>query len=121
MKILIDMNLSPDWRAPFQSEGWESIHWSEVGDYSASDEMIMSWAREHGFIVFTHDLDFSTLLAITKDTGPSVIQMRTQDVLPSSQAQRVIMAIKLHQEALREGAILTIDITRQRVRRLPLR
>jgi predicted nuclease of predicted toxin-antitoxin system len=121
MKILIDMNLSPNWCAVFRAEGWEAIHWSEVGDYTASDEAIMSWAREREFIVFTHDLDFSTLLALTKDASPSVIQMRTQDVLPSSHAQLVIRSIKRYQEALQEGAILTIDIARQRVRRLPLR
>jgi len=71
--------------------------------------------------MFTHDLDFSTLLALTKDASPSVIQMRTQDVLPNSHAQLVIRSIKRYQEALQEGAILTIDIARQRVRRLPLR
>jgi predicted nuclease of predicted toxin-antitoxin system len=37
MKILIDMNLSPSWCAVFRAEGWEAIHWSEVGDYTASD------------------------------------------------------------------------------------
>lgn len=121
MKILVDMNLSPDWCALFRAEGWESVHWSEVGDYAASDETIMAWARENGFIVFTHDLDFSTLLSFTKDASPSVIQMRTQDVLPSSRAQLVVQSIKRYQEALQEGAILTIDIARQRVRRLPLR
>ena len=39
----------------------------------------MAWARENGYVVFTHDLDFGTLLALTRDAGPSVIQVRTHE------------------------------------------
>jgi predicted nuclease of predicted toxin-antitoxin system len=53
MKILIDMNLSPDWVKVLEEAGWESVHWSMVGDMRAPDDVIMSWARENGYIVFT--------------------------------------------------------------------
>lgn len=32
-------------------------------------------------VAFTHDLDFSALLAATQATGPSIIQVRAEDVL----------------------------------------
>ena len=32
MKILIDMNLSPEWVAVFENHGWSAVHWSTVGD-----------------------------------------------------------------------------------------
>jgi predicted nuclease of predicted toxin-antitoxin system len=32
MKILIDMNLSPDWVAAFAAKEIESIHWSVAGN-----------------------------------------------------------------------------------------
>jgi predicted nuclease of predicted toxin-antitoxin system len=51
VKILIDMNLSPDWVKVLQKAGWEAIHWSTVGDMRAADEIIMSFARENGYIV----------------------------------------------------------------------
>jgi predicted nuclease of predicted toxin-antitoxin system len=57
MKIVIDMNLSPDWVKVLQDAGLEAVHWSTMGDIRAADEVIMSWARENEFIVFTHDLD----------------------------------------------------------------
>jgi predicted nuclease of predicted toxin-antitoxin system len=82
MKILIDMNHSPDWVKVLEGAGWESAHWSTVGDMRATDEVIMTWAREHDYIVFTHDLDFGVLLALTQAESPSVIQVRTQDVFP---------------------------------------
>ena len=73
MKIIIDMNLSPDWVAAFAFQNIESIHWSIVGDRRAEDEEIMIYARTHGYIVFTHDLDFGTILALTQAESPSVI------------------------------------------------
>ena len=56
MKFLIDMNLSPDWIDVLTAEGWEAVHWSTVGTHRATDESIMAWAREQGFVVVTHDL-----------------------------------------------------------------
>jgi predicted nuclease of predicted toxin-antitoxin system len=37
MKLLIDMNLSPDWVEVFQQQGWQALHWSTVGDLRAMD------------------------------------------------------------------------------------
>ena len=82
MKILIDMNLSPEWVAVFKENGFEAVHWSQVGDQRASDRKIMQWARAKGHVVFTNDLDFGAILAATHAQGPSVIQVRTQDVTP---------------------------------------
>ena len=31
MKVLIDMNLSPEWVGFLEREGHQAIHWSEVG------------------------------------------------------------------------------------------
>ncbi len=60
MKLLIDMNLSPAWVEVFEQQGWQAFHWSTVGDPRATDKFIMGWARENGYVVFTHDLDFGT-------------------------------------------------------------
>lgn len=84
MKVLIDVNLSPEWCNYLRASGIEAIHWSTVGALTASDEEIMRFACENGYIVFTHDLDFSTILALTGDDGPSVVQMRTQDVMAAA-------------------------------------
>lgn len=69
MKLLIDMNLSPDWVEVLNQEGWEAVHWREIGDPRAADVVIMEWARSNGYTVFTHDLDFGTLLAATRAQG----------------------------------------------------
>ncbi|MDJ0673802.1 MAG: DUF5615 family PIN-like protein [Calothrix sp. MO_167.B42] len=41
MKILIDMNLSPDWVGVFERYNIEAIHWSTIGEPSAKDTVIM--------------------------------------------------------------------------------
>ncbi len=114
------MNLSPDWVPLLRANGFEAVHWSVVGAYDAPDTEIMQWARDHGGVVFTHDLDFGILLAHSKHGGPSVIQVRTQDVSPEHLCPIVLSALRAHGQALESGALLTIDESRSRVRILPL-
>lgn len=82
--------------------------------------MVMAWARDNGYVVFTHDLDFGALLALTRAAGPSVVQVRAHDVLPVHLEQVVVTAIRTYESQLREGAIVTVDETRGRVRVLPI-
>lgn len=56
------MNLSPEWQTLLSKNHHEAIHCSSIGDHNALDKVIMQWARENGFIVFTNDLDFGILL-----------------------------------------------------------
>ena len=121
MKILIDMNLPPRWAKVFAAESWEALHWSEVGAPTASDREIMAWARNNDYIVFTHDLDFSALLATTQGEGPSVIQVRTQNVLPEAIGTLVINAMKQFHHELEKGALITIEPHRARSRILPFK
>ena len=115
------MNLSPEWVQVFEGFGWEAAHWSSVGDISAPDTMIMQCARERDFAVFTHDLDYGTLLFVTKASSPSVIQLRAEDVRPSRMAAVVSAAIEASTQELLHGALVTIDPRKKRVRLLPFR
>jgi predicted nuclease of predicted toxin-antitoxin system len=120
MKILIDMNLSPDWVAAFTAENIESVHWSSAGDPRAEDTEIIDYALANDFIVFTHDLDFGTILALTQAAGPSVIQVRTQNILPSSLAKTLISVVRDNKSTLEQGALIVVDEARAKIRILPL-
>ena len=120
MKILVDMNLSPEWCAAFAAEGWSAVHWSSLGDARAPDRVILEWARANGHVLFTHDLYFSAILAATQGSAPSVIQVRTQDVMPDAMGALVIAAIRKYQAHLEAAAIVSLDQARARVRILPL-
>ncbi len=120
MKLLIDMNLSPDWSEVFIKQGWQAVHWSSVGDPRATDQVLMDWARTNGYVVFTHDLDFGTLLALTYARGPSVIQVRAQDIMPATLGDRVVSIVRQYESVLERGVLITIDETKARVRILPI-
>ena len=78
MKLLIDMKLSPRWVRLLADAGIESAHWSELGSGDAPDVEIMAFAKAHDYVVFTHDLDFSAILAATHGDKPSVVQVRSE-------------------------------------------
>jgi len=120
MKILVDMNLSPDWVDVLIESGFEAVHWSAVGDPRAGDQVILDWARANSYIVFTHDLDFGTLLASTQAESPSVIQVRTQDVAPAHLSNIVVAALRNYKSQLEEGALIVLDEGKSRARILPL-
>jgi predicted nuclease of predicted toxin-antitoxin system len=54
MKVLIDMNLSPAWVQALDDHGFEALHWSSVGDGRAPDSVVLAWAKDNGYIVFTN-------------------------------------------------------------------
>ena len=89
-KLLVDVNLSPEWVPVLQKYGWQAVHWSLVGDPRASDRVIMDWAAARDYVVFTHDLDFGTMLALS------------------------------HEADLSSGALVVVDEKRNRVRVLPI-
>lgn len=120
IRLLIDMNLSPDWVEALATQGWDSIHWSTVGDPRAPDRTIMEWARDNAYVVFTHDLDFGTMLALTHAKGPSVMQVRGRNVLPDHLIGNVVTALKHYEHDLISGALVVVDELASRVRVLPL-
>lgn len=97
------MNLSPRWVALL------------------TDVEIMDHARTNDYVVLTHDLDFGTILASTHGEKPSVVQIRAVDVSPDVIGNQIIAALRQMDSELKEGALLTVEPNRTRLRILPLR
>lgn len=121
MNILLDMNLPPTWVEFLAAHGVNAVHWSTVGDPRAADSELMAWALANDHVVFTHDLDFSVLLALSGAAGPSVLQVRTLDVTSDAIGDAVVQILKQHGADLDGGAIVTFDHASERVRLLPIR
>jgi predicted nuclease of predicted toxin-antitoxin system len=51
MKILVDMNLSPEWVGFLIENDVEAIHWSSISSPDSSDFEIMTYAKTHDFTV----------------------------------------------------------------------
>lgn len=119
MRIIIDMNLSPLWVDFFSQNLIDSAHWSSIGKATDEDSIIFDFAKKNDSIVFTNDLDFGTILAATNALSPSVIQVRTQDLMPDVIGDRILMCLKEFEEHLNNGCLLTLDNSKSRVRILP--
>ncbi|SPE21952.1 conserved hypothetical protein [Burkholderiales bacterium] len=120
MKLLVDMNLSPRWVGVLGAAGIEAAHWSTLGAHNAPDSQIMAYARVNNYVVLTHDLDFSAILAATHGEKPSVVQIRAEDVSPDVIGKQVIISLRQMATELDAGALLTVDPSRTRLRVLPL-
>lgn len=121
LRVLVDMNLSPGWVGVLEEAGWQAVHWAQVGDPRASDQAIMAWASDHGYALFAHDLAFGSILPVTRASGPSVIQVRAQDVMPDRLAGIVCAALRSYEHLLETGALIIVDERGLRARVLPLR
>ena len=120
MKILVDMNLSPRWILYLADADIEAAHWTALGAHNAPDMEIMDFARANEYVVLTHDLDFGAILAATHRKKPSVVQIRAEDVSPEVIGAKVVAALMQMEAELGEGALLTVDTSRTRLRVLPL-
>mgnify|MGYP006952849451 CR=1 FL=1 len=120
MRILLDMNLSPRWVDLLADAGIESIHWSSVGETTASDSFIMAFAKGARYVVLTHDLDFGSTLAATHGDKPSVIQIRSGTLSTAAIGPFIIKTLIQMEAEIDSGALLTIEPPRARIRLLPL-
>jgi predicted nuclease of predicted toxin-antitoxin system len=95
-----------DWK-PFTGHGWGAVK-------------IMAYARANDYVVLTHDLDFAAILAATQGKKPSVVQIRAEQFNPDSIGKHVVAALQQLTVELDQGALVTVDPTRTRMRVLPL-
>ena len=66
MRFLVDANLSPRVAAGLTSAGFDSVHVTEVGLLTASDQAILDYAAENGLVIVSADTDFGELLALSR-------------------------------------------------------
>jgi predicted nuclease of predicted toxin-antitoxin system len=121
MKIVLDMNLSPSWADFLIKAGHEAKHWTQIGKPNAPDSEIMAWAKIEDYIVMSCDLDFGTILAVTKGEKPSVIQIRSDNLAQSKIGEIVIKALNQCKDELLLGALLTLNADKLRISLLPLK
>jgi predicted nuclease of predicted toxin-antitoxin system len=71
-------------------------------------------------VVFTHDLDFGAILSVRRSRHPSVRQVRSQAILPGDIGEVVVRALREAGPYLQQGALVTVDPRRHRIRMLPM-
>ena len=121
MKFLIDQALSPAVAVELNHAGHDAVHVRDLGMQAASDDEIFERAAQDDRVVVSADTDFGTLLAIRKQTSPSVILFRHgSQHRPADQAALLKANLPQLIDALEAGSIVVIQPDRVRIRALPL-
>jgi predicted nuclease of predicted toxin-antitoxin system len=122
MRLPIDMNPTPRWVQQLRDGGHVAVHWSAAGDPAASDRQICAYARGHGYVVITNDLDFPQIPAHTRESGPSVVLLRGEPLVPETRGAALLQALEDCAAKPAQGAMVSLDWSGQpRARVLPLR
>jgi len=114
------MNISPRTVSALQRWGWDVVRVSDSLPATATDLQILGYAREHGRVVVTQDLDFSTLLALSGHGQPSLITVRLATSDPDTVSLRLGEVLRQYEREIFAGCAVTVGDASVRVRGLPL-
>ncbi len=120
MKLLLDQGLPRSAAMLLRESGIDTLHVGEIGLAAATDNEILQRGRQEGRVVVTLDADFHSLLAFSKAVSPSVIRIRIEGLTGPVAANVIREAVLRSKEDLENGALVTVQPGRIRIRRLPL-
>lgn len=121
MRLLADVNVSAIVVETPRSRGIAVTRVPELMDARISDEEIVAFAANSDWIVVTHDQDLTAILAMNGSTRPSLLNVRTSSVEPTFLADCIEAALRGGQHDLALGAVVTVEDSGIRIRRLPIR
>ncbi len=121
MRFLADVGISPRTVEFLTQLEHDAVHARTSNLQRAADRSIIEHARADARIVVTFDLDFGDILALGVMDGPSVIIFRLSDERPASVNPRLSTVLGEQREVLESGALILVEDSRYRVRRLPIR
>ena len=120
MKLLLDQGLPRSAVALLTAAGIDTVHVGELGLAAAEDAAILQSDRETNRTVVTLDADFRALLAMSGAIAPSVIRIRIEGLRGEALAELLITVIAQCTADLEQGAAVTVQSGRIRIRHLPL-
>ena len=120
MRFLADAGVSPKTVEFLIQLGHAAIHVRTLGLQRAPDPVLVERARADGSVVVTFDLDFGDILALGVLDKPSAIIFRLADERADSVNQRLSTVLAERLADLQSGALILVEDTRYRVRKLPI-
>lgn len=118
MKFLLDQGISPQVALALAGAGHDAVHVRDLGMSQADDATILARADDDHRVIITEDTDFGTLLVLNARSSPSVVLFRDRSGRAGARIRLLLDAIPLVKGDLIAGAVVVIDDTSVRVRRL---
>jgi predicted nuclease of predicted toxin-antitoxin system len=120
--FLADINISPQTVEALKQRGWNIVRVSAFLPSRSPDTVILDYAYQGNFAIVTQDLDFSTLVALSGRSQPSLITLRLSRSDPETITRRLLdLAFYPLDQMLSEGVAITIEDSGVRFRKLPIR
>jgi predicted nuclease of predicted toxin-antitoxin system len=118
--FLADAGISPATVAFLIASGHEAIHVRSIEMQAAEDLAVVQRAVADGSVVLAFDLDFGDILALGVLDRPSVVLFRLSDERADSVNRRLAVVLAERLSDLEAGALILVEDTRYRVRKLPI-
>jgi len=120
LKFIADVHISPLTVGELRTVGHQINRVIEFLSPNASDEEIIGFARREDLVIITQDLDFSALIAQSGLARPSVVSLRIGNAKPQVVSEVLKTVLPLIEADLKTGAIVSVEETYFRVRKLPI-
>ncbi|MDA8326214.1 MAG: DUF5615 family PIN-like protein [Nitrospiraceae bacterium] len=103
-----------------REEGHDAVHLREEELHRLPNGAIFEKAHSENRILLTFDLDFGEIVALSGPNQVSVILFRLRNTRTEHVSDRLKTVLNTSRPVLEKGAIVVVEETRHRVRRLPL-
>lgn len=120
LKMLADLHISPITVSALQECGYQISRVTEFLSATASDSEIVELAIQKESAIITQDFDFSAIIAQSGLNRPSVISLRVGNAKPQTITNIMKSILPQIENDLLKGAIVSVEETEFRVRKLPI-
>ncbi len=120
MKFLLDMGLARSSALWLRTQGFDAVHLREQNLQRLSDALIIEKALAENRIILTHDLDFTRIVALSREQAPSVVTFRLSNMRAEQVNLRLEDLLTRFSDVLSAGALISVTDQAVRVRSLPV-
>ena len=120
MRFLADMGVSMGVVEWLREQGHEAKHLREEGLERLPNGEIFEKAARESRVVLTFDLDFGEIVALSDNKRVGVVLFRLRNTRADHVMERLAKVLAESSDALAQGAVVTVEEHRHRVRRLPI-
>lgn len=120
MRFLADMGVSLRVTEHLRGGGHDVVHLRDENLQRLPDDEIFAKAIAENRVILTFDLDFGEIAARCTDSWTSVVVFRLANATSPHVIERLDATLPRLGDALDKGAVVVVEESRVRIRRLPI-